>query len=437
MLVKWLVLSLLLAGLIMLVYLQNAFVGVPGSNIDNLPKLADKFAQEADRDTKFPEIINSVNSNAAKSTQRQSGSKVASNNQKKVEIYGRVIDQDNRPVENVLVSEDEYFYYSRSDSVGNYRLALELPKHRFPKLNFLRSGYEAKKFDLANAASVNEAQMELNVTLLESIESISVGGWIGNENGENLPGQKIGLYSSGNQGLKDIDQTVVSDGNGEFVFEAIVPDVDYQLEVYTSEQYAPYSVQDLILTRTTPRLNITLSKLKFIQVSGMFVDIEGAPVPDFEIDMINVSTGIHLRRIKSDSSGFFQLENFPTGEIRFSSRPPEHFRINGLRLAEHEYKPLKLVVDKGGYQISGWVSDQNGLAVDRAMVMFNAEVVREGIKSVSNRSTVTDSNGYFRFGELANTPHQITIYARGFNKKELLHHFNSHSSEVYISLVPQ
>ena len=437
MLVKWLVLLLLLTGLIMLVYLQNGFVGGPRFDIDNAPKLADKFVQEAELDTKIPRIINSANSNVTKSTQRQSGSKVASNNQKKIEIYGRVIDQDNRPIENVLVSEDEYFYYSRSDSEGNYRLALEIPKHRFPKLNFLRSGYEGKKFDLANGASVNDVQMELNVTLLESIESISVGGWIGNENGENLPGQKIGLYSSGNQGLKDIDRTVVSDGNGEFVFEAVIPDVDYQLEVYTSEQYAPYSVQDLILTRTTPRLNITLSKLKFIQVSGMFVDIEGAPVPDFEIDMINVSTGIHVRRIKTDSSGFFYQENFPTGEIRFLSRPPEHFRINGLRLAEYESKPLKLVVDKGGYQISGWISDQNGLAVDRAMVMFDAEVEREGIKSVSNRSTVTDSNGYFRFGELANTPHQITIYARGFKKKELLHHFQSHSSEVYIPLTPQ
>jgi len=221
------------------------------------------------------------------------------------------------------------------------------------------------------------------------------------------------------------------------VFEAVKPDINYELEVYPSPDYAPYSIQELILTRTTPRLIITLKTLKFIQVSGMFVDVEGAPVPNFEIDLISVSTGTHVRRIASDSSGFFSLDNFPAGEVRFLSRPPEHFTITGLTLVENQYKHLMLIVDKGTYQISGWVSDQDGIAVDRAMIMLDSEVLSEGIRSVSNRSTITDRSGRFQFDQLTDTPHQITIYAKGFDKKELLHRFQSPASEVHIALSRQ
>lgn len=437
MLAKRIILSLLLTGLLLVLYFQRVFVDSPEPDHATAQELIDLFTPEPATVNKISEHVNPVKSNDTENVGRQPESTTASNNLKKINIFGRVVDEYRQPIENVLISEEHFFYYTRSDSDGFYRLAVELPKHRFPLLKFLRSGYEGNSFDIVGGESGVDSQVELNVTLLESVESIKVNGWIGNETGENLSRQKISIYSRTNQGLKNISRTVISDENGEFVFEAVKPDADYELDVLSSAQYAPYSIQDLILNRTTPRLNIILKKLKFIQLSGMFVGIEGTPVPNFEIDIMNISTGIHLRRIASDSSGFFSLDNFPAGDVIFFSKAPEHLRITGLTLTENEYRHLTLVVDKGSYQISGWVSDQNGVTVKRAMVMFDAEVVREGIKSVSNRSTVTNNNGYFQFEELANTQHQITIYAKGFSKKELLHRFNSPSSDVYITLSPQ
>jgi hypothetical protein len=304
-------------------------------------------------------------------------------------------------------------------------------------LSFLRTGYDAFRYDISEHELNQNSEAELDVKLVESTESIQVSGWIGNEIGENLPDRKISVFSSGRQATENFEQTVVSDENGEFVFEAVKPDIEYELEVYTPPDYQPYLLQELVLTRSTPRLNIILKKLKFIQVSGMFVNIDGAPIPNFEINIINISTGNHVQKIVSDSSGFFSLENFPAGEMSFSSMPPEHFKITGLRLSENEYKNLILVVDKGLYQISGWVTDPNSVAVNRAMVMLDAEVLRDGIKSVSNRSTVTSATGYFYFDQLADTPHQITVYAKGFNKKQLLHQFQSPASELHIALSPQ
>lgn len=356
---------------------------------------------------------------------------------KRVVIFGRVIDEYQQPIESVLVSEDRYLFNTRSDANGQYRLIIELPNNKYPMLNFLRTGYEGDRRGISASELENNPDVELNVTLIESSDSIKLNGWISNEYGESLSGQKIRISSWGYQGEESMYLTVVSDENGEFVFEALKSDINYELEVYTSPDYAPYSIPELILTRTPPRLIITLKTLKFIQVSGMFVDVDGAPVPNFEIDLINVSTGTHVRSISSDSSGFFSLDNFPEGEMRFSSRAPENFKITGLTLAENEYKHLMLIVDTGTYQISGWISDQYGVAVNRAMVMLDAEVLSEGIRSVSNRSTVSDSAGYFQFDQLADIPHQITIYAGGFNKKELLHRFQSPASEVHISLTRQ
>jgi len=441
MIVKWLILSLLLIGLVFLLYFQHFTANKlrPYHSVEQ--DLVDILSSVPVADNRGYPDDNSVKSTDTESTGNQlipapsaDNLRNSSANIKRIEISGRVVDEYQRPIESVLISEDRYLYSTRSDSNGQYRLTIELPKHKFPMLNFLRTGFEGDRRGISARDLGNNSEVELNVTLIESTESVEIDGWISNEYGESLPEQKIRISSWGYQGQESIYQTVVSDENGEFVFEAVKPDINYELEVYPSQDYATYLIEELNLNRTTPRLIITLKTLKFVQVSGMFVDIEGAPVPNFEIDLINISTGTHVRRIATDSSGFFSLENFPAGEVRFSSRPPEHFKITGLTLAENEYKHLMLIVDKGTYQISGWVSDQNGVAVVRAMVMLDSELLSEGMRSVSNRSTVTDRTGHFQFDQLADTPHQITIYAKGFDKKELLHRFQSPASEVNISL---
>jgi hypothetical protein len=364
----------------------------------------------------------------------------SSNHYKRIEIFGRVVDEYNNPVESVLVSEDRNFYSTRSDLNGQYRLTIGFPKHKLPLLNFLRAGYRANRIGISVEDLDNDSAVELNVTLIESSESVQVGGWIGNEIGESLPGQKIRIASRGYFGFQEqesIYHIAVSDEHGEFVFEAVKPDIEYKLDVYTTPEYAPYSIEALTVTRTSPRLNISLKPLRFIPISGMFIDSEGAPLPNFEIDIRNLSTGTHVRKIVSDSSGFFNLVNFPAGEIEFSSREPEFFKITGLTLAENEYRHLELVVDKGNYQLSGWVSDQYGVAIDKAKVTLNAAIMRNGVSSISIRTAVTNYTGRFQFDQLGDVEHTITIYSRGFDKKEQLHRFQSLASEVHISLSRQ
>jgi hypothetical protein len=123
--------------------------------------------------------------------------------------------------------------------------------------------------------------------------------------------------------------------------------------------------------------------------------------------------------------------------MEFLSSAPEYFKINGLTLSDNEYRNLILIVDRGIHQLSGWVSDQNDVAVNRAMVTLDAEIMSDGIQSISIRSKMTDSAGKFHFDQLGDVEHMITIYAKGFDKKEQLHRFQSLTSEVHISLSRQ
>ena len=61
-----------------------------------------------------------------------------------------------------------------------------------------------------------------------------------------------------------------------------------------------------------------LKSLKFVDVSGMILNRQAVPVPNFEIYIKNLTTAAHSRKIVSDSSGFFTLEGYPLGEISLS-----------------------------------------------------------------------------------------------------------------------
>ncbi|MFV2032619.1 MAG: carboxypeptidase-like regulatory domain-containing protein [Gammaproteobacteria bacterium] len=439
MLTKWLILSLLVMGLVSLLYFR------PLSVDKTLP---DRITERDRIDLLSNDtgIYSRDDGEAAKSSDSEItgyplvGEPAPGNAEdvidttRRFEIYGRIIDEYNQPIEGVLVSEDRYWYSTRSNSDGQYRLALELPKLKYSMLTFERAGYRADRVGVSTEDLKIDARTGLNITLAESSDSVKLGGWISNDIGESLPGQKIRISSWGYQGQDSIIHTVLSDEKGEFVFEAVRPDINYRLEVFPSPDYAPYSIEELSVTRTPPRLNISLRRLKFIQISGMFVDSGGNPVPNFEIDIKNLTTGIHVRKIVSDSSGFFNLEKFPAGKMRFSGSAPEFFDINGLSLSENEYRNLILVVDRGIYQLSGWVSDQNGVAVSGARVTLDAEIVSDGIQSISIRSAVTDSMGRFEFDQLGDVEHVITVYAKGFETKELLHRFQSSIGDVQILL---
>jgi len=362
---------------------------------------------------------------------RQTGSRL-------IEIFGRVTDQQQQPIENVLITEERYFSSARSDARGNYRITLDLPRHRLPTLHYLRHGFSAKRVTVDKTQLQQQAVVELNPELEEDPDSVRLSGWVGNDAGIALAGVQIELTAVEPGNGDNFFLTVFTDANGNFTLEGAGVGKKHRLAVKPGPEYQGYEDSDFVVSQNPERINIVLQSLKLVNIDGMILNPEAAPIADFELQVNNITTGTHTRRIVSDASGFFSLRNFPLGAINFASRltssGAEYFRISGLTLTDNDYRSLILIIDKGYHQLSGWVSDEHGIGVAKAMVTMTARIQDGPVEYFSYRSQSTDQAGRFTFSSIGGGEHQLSVYANGFDNHTLLHRFDARYDQIELSL---
>ncbi len=228
--------------------------------------------------------------------------------------------------------------------------------------------------------------------------------------------------------------SATTDTNGEFVIRGVVPNDEYRLEVFGSGAYAGYVLNPLRVENNMDRVTITLDSIDLVSVDGMIVDVDNLPVSGFEILVRNIGMAFPGSKIVSDSSGFFQLNEFPAGDLQLSTDGEDHFKLSGISLQPNEYQNLILMLDKGGYHLSGWVSDDLGAPILQARVVLTAQFVHEGIESYSYRFRLTDKNGAFEFSELGGQEHKLVIDATGYESRTWSYKFDSFSDNLRIEL---
>jgi len=351
-----------------------------------------------------------------------------------LEIFGQVEDSLGQPIEDVLVTEERYFFSARSDASGNYRILLDLPRQRLPVLNFLRAGFDGQRIKLKQEQLLQQPLYQLDVVLADSVDTLRLSGWVGNDIGASLEGARVDISTLDSTGDKNYYLTVFTDEQGNFVLEGVRASTHYKLTVNLAPEYPVYHDPDFYVGADPRHLGILLKSLKFVNVNGMILNPESAPVADFEIYIKNVTTGVHTRKIVSDSSGFFSLERFPLGEVSLTTRGTEFYKISGLELSENDYANLELIVDKGDHYLTGWINDVNGIAIVKAMVTLDATITDGAIEYFSYRSRSTDSTGKFSFDNVASGEHRISVYANGFNKLDIQHRFQNQSDQVHLTL---
>jgi hypothetical protein len=353
---------------------------------------------------------------------------------RRFEIYGRVTDDNHQTIEGVLVADEVNFGSTRSNPDGSYQISIEQPEFKTPVLIFLRNGYRENRVGIAIHNTPAQASYEINVTLQAATNSTNVHGWVGNELGEGLGGRKISIRALTGQEAGIKFYTVISASNGEFSFEGVRSDITYKLIIEASEHYAGYTLEPFRVSQQTPRTTIILDRLSLVDIEGLIVGVDNAPVASFGINVQNLSLDFPDRRITSDSSGFFALRGFPAGALKLSTNTPEHFKIIGLSLRANDYRNLMLVIDKGSNLLSGWISDENGVPLGKARVTLNAEFSKHGYQSYSHRSTVTDSSGRYQFSQLGDIDHKLFVYAGGYATYIANYRFSSFSDRLDIRL---
>jgi len=351
-----------------------------------------------------------------------------------VEIFGRVMDDDGQPIDDVFITEERYFFNTRSNAQGNYKLIMDLPTHRYPTLNFLRHGFRGKRISLTRAVLQQNSSYELDLELEENPLSVRLSGWVGNEIGVALEGARVELTALQPPAGENFTLTVFTDPRGKFSLEAVRADEPYDFSINLAPEYSIYRDPDFSVGLNPQQVNIVLESLKFVDIDGMMLNRDSSPVVDFEIYVTNVSTGVHSRKIVSDSSGFFSLKHFPLGEVSITTRGAEIYEINGLVLTDSEYRNLELIFDKGERYLSVWIKDENGVAPPRALVTLDQTFYEGPVRYHQYRSKATRTDGKFSFGNLGKGDYRITVYAPGYQKQEVMHRVINQSDEVEVTL---
>jgi hypothetical protein len=395
----------------------------PGASTNSAEPVKTEIEPVVATEIELPSTARSVR----EETGRQGSSKL-------VEVFGRVLDRDRQPVDDVFVTEERYFSNTRSDAKGNYRILMDLPTHRYPTLNFLRYGFNGKRVKLTKERMQQKRIYELDVTLEDNPESVRLSGWVGNEIGGALEGARVELTAQKEFDGEDFYLTVFTDPVGSFTLDGVRAGEKYRLSVNLAPEYPIYLEPDLSVSLNPKPLNIELKSLKFVDIDGMILNREAAPVSDFEIYVSNVTTGVHSSKIVSDSSGFFSLKNFPVGEVSLSTRGSDIYEVTGLVLTDDEYQNLQLTIDRGNHYLTGWIRDENGIVPLRTMVTLDQTFHEGPVRYHQYRSQATDNDGKFTFSNLGTGEYRVTVYAQDYQKQVLMHRIRNQSDEIEVTL---
>ena len=263
--------------------------------------------------------------------------------------------------------------------------------------------------------------------------TVVVSGSVGDASGAALADREIDVTSQGFGGENISHARLVSDQQGEFTLQ-LVPERQYQLHIEASDDYAGFTLDSFTNAEAERLRNIVLERVELVDVDGVIVDMDSAPVADFELSLRHLSLDYPDRVIRSDSSGFFSLKGFPAGAWRIATGQSDYFRIKGLELQPGEYRNLTLMIDRGSYHLSGWVRDGYGTPLAEVMVTLKSAFATDEYHSFSYRSKATDANGAFEFANLGGNQLTIGIYATGFETYQNQHNFSSFSDRLEIVL---
>ncbi len=295
-----------------------------------------------------------------------------------------------------------------------------------------QSKSEIKSSDLSTTQSPLSIEQSAEPIRPENL--VAQQGWVGNASGAGLAEVEVRVESSGFDGEEITAHGATTNQRGEYRFQELVKGRQYKLEIKPSGHYAGFSLDAFTAGTTDALPEIVLKQIKLVDVDGMIVDANNAPLADFEFSVHSLSVEFPDQLIRSDSSGFFNLSAFPAGELRIATNSADYYRIKGVELLPDEYRNLTLVIDRGNYYLSGWVSDDNGAPLADVQVTIKSAFAVDGYHSFSYRSTVTDGNGAFEFAQLGGHRLTLGIYASNFKTLIRQHEFKSFSDNLEITL---
>jgi hypothetical protein len=230
--------------------------------------------------------------------------------------------------------------------------------------------------------------------------------------------------------------SAVSDAQGDFRIPGVEIGTDYQLWIQPTGRYQDYRRRSLVLDQDDLFFDIVLESLPGGRLTGRIIDAEGNPLPGFQLWLWSERALGRLLPVSSDGSGNFSVEDAPEGPVRFGTRSRPYLQVSGINLPLGDDQPLVLVVDSGSHTLSGRVWDAGERPVPGAQVQLSWWHEEGGARSTSNRKTLTDEGGFFRFTQLGPGSHQLNVTASGYGTAVKRHTVGIDTAPVEVVLGP-
>jgi hypothetical protein len=351
--------------------------------------------------------------------------------QQTIEVIGQVQSTDGEPLEDVIVLPVVIGAASgTTDRDGLYRLPLTLdPRAGAVTLRFQLPGFNETYATVA-AASLNERNsIEVNARMEPVGQWTTVSGVVTSSDGAVLGGRSVRLRHDGQ--LRMYQST--TDGNGEFVFPAVEAEVDYRLQVSGDPGYQDYD-RRVRVTVEESEFDVVVEPYEFGQVTGHMVNLDGSPVPKFNLLLKNAASTEPNAVVSSDEDGNFTIENAPAGELAFVSRATPSVLVRGVQLDPGTTVHVPLVLDWGEHEIRGMVVDRRGNPVPASRVVLKWAHHGDGISSSTIRRTAANAQGHFLFSQLGPGTHRLEIDAPGYGPVRLDHDASREGYDLLVRL---
>lgn len=331
---------------------------------------------------------------------------------REIRLYGTVTDTYGSALEGAHVRAlGQPGGSATTDGRGDYEVYLtRVTEGRNPTVQFTLAGYHTIYLVPETVGLRGGGQIRLDAQLEPEGEKVEVSGRVRSTYGDPVPRETVRLYAPS---LKR-QYLATSGEDGLFTVANVEIATDYQLSVRPNGSYQDYMEGPIALNSSGIFLDVRLEPLAGGSLTGRMVDLDGRPIPGFQLWLSSDRSRTRFRPVASDQDGYFFIEDAPEGRLVLETRAAPQLRVSGAQLQPGEDADLLLLLDWGDLDLSGRIVDDRGGPVGGAQVLLTWMHRGPALSSTSNRRTVSDQNGLFRFTQLGPGVHHLDVRSPGF-----------------------
>ena len=346
-------------------------------------------------------------------------------------VEGQVLSSAGEPLEGVTVLPNLLGQPSvLTDYDGRFRLSVALkPTVDSLTLRFQSPGYREQTGKVEFRQHVASNNAAVNVVMHQVESWTSINGTVYSDSGEPLAGRTVELRPRSGQRT---DRTT-TDREGRYTFPIVESPADYRLIVFGGAGHKDYQ-QPVNLTADTDELDVVVEAYEFGEVTGQLVNLNGAPVPDFDLVLRNTASRKPNALVSTDKHGNFEIPAAPAGDLVVASQSTPSFMVQGLYLKPGDKLHLPLVLDWGEHEIHGIVIDAHDNPVPASRIILRWSHQVDGITTKATRRAAADTQGQFAFTNLGPGPHSLRIDAPGFSTVDIDHDLSRQGYDVTVRL---